>query len=193
MALAKSMIFSGYYEWLERLTLTERLFLTLVFSGLTGLFAQFRIALPFTPIPLTGQVFAVLLSGIILKGVYGGLAMLFYLLLGFAGLPWFSGFKPGLPIGPTTGYIIGFIPAALFVGLLGFQSSRFINQLLVMFVAVLIIYCTGTLHLALFMNLNLSQALFMGVLPFIPLDLVKVLIVASISRFLVIASGIGKR
>ncbi len=187
--MTMAITIANYYRWLERLSWLERVFLSLTMAGLTGISAQIRIPLPFTPVPVTVQVFIVLLSGIVLGGLYGGLAMLWYLLLGIAGLPWFSGFKPGLPIGPTTGYIVGFIPAALFVGIMGFKSQRILIQILIMLGAISIIYFTGTLHLALFMKLNLRQALLMGVLPFVPLDLVKALIVASVSRFLVIANG----
>jgi len=80
-----------------------RILLSLTFTGITGLCAQIRFYLPFTPVPVTGQVFAVLLSGAILGKEYGTLSQLLYVFAGIAGIPWFV---VG-PIGPTAGYLVG--------------------------------------------------------------------------------------
>ena len=75
----------------DELSLLYKLALAFSFACLTGLAAQVRIPLPFTPVPLTGQVLAVILSGIALGGYYGGLSQIFYVGFGVMGLPWFSG------------------------------------------------------------------------------------------------------
>ena len=76
--------------------------------------AQIRIPLPFTPVPITGQTFGVLLTGALLGSRYGTLVVIAYVVQGLTGLPVFAGLKGGIAVsfGPTGGYILGFIPAA---------------------------------------------------------------------------------
>ncbi|MGB3478190.1 MAG: biotin transporter BioY [bacterium] len=177
----------NYYEWLHDLAWAKRLFLALLVAVVTGIAAQIRIPLGFTPVPITGQVFIVLLCGVLLGNIYGGLSMILYMAIGFAGVPWFSGATSGLPIGPTTGYIIGFVPAAF---LIGFVTQRykqihsFLFLLGLMMVAILIIYICGAAHFALFMKTNLKTTLYMAVLPFLPIDLIKALFAACTARIL---------
>lgn len=181
----------SYYNWLYDLAWTKKLLLSLAMAGITGIAAQIRIPLPFTPVPVTGQIMAILLSGIILGKLYGGFSMLFYLLIGFVGIPWFSGLTCGLPIGPTTGYIIGFIPAALFIGWITERfkiTHRFLSLIGVMMIAVFIVYFFGALHLAIFMKTSLKQTMVMAVLPFIPVDIFKAFIAAGIARALLPSS-----
>lgn len=184
MTLAKAIPSENYFKWVEGLTISEKLTLSLFFAAITGLFAQIRIPLPWTPVPITGQVFMVLMAGILLRGIYGGVSMAFYLILGITGIPWFAGARPGLPLSPTTGYIIGFIPAALFVGLNGFRNKKFLWQIFVMSVAVSIIYFFGGLYLAIFLKIGLKETLLMGILPFIPIDFIKAMLAATISSLL---------
>lgn len=173
-----------YYRWLSQLAWVKRILLSLFVAGVCGIFAQIRIALPWTPVPITGQVLVVLLSGILLGNFYGGLSMACYFVLGLAGIPWFSGGKGGLPIGPTTGYLIGFVPAALFIGWAFNRHRRFFMQIGLMMIAVIIIYLFGAGHFALFMKTGLKQTIVSAVLPFIPADLIKAIIAASIGRSL---------
>ena len=89
-------------------------------SATVGLAAQIEVRLPFTPVPLTGQPFAVLLVGALLGARRGALAMLTYLAEGASGLPVFSGGAAGMAklLGPTGGYLLGFVPAAFVTGAL---------------------------------------------------------------------------
>jgi biotin transport system substrate-specific component len=89
-------------------------------SVFIALLAQVAIPLPFSPVPITGQTFAVLLVGVLLGSRRGGLGVLLYLLEGAAGLPFFAGGTAGLArlAGPTGGYLVGFVVAAIVVGLL---------------------------------------------------------------------------
>jgi biotin transport system substrate-specific component len=108
-----------------RPTLADRIFsrslvtdLILVGAGaaLTAVAAQ--IAIPLWPVPITGQTLAVLLVGVTLGAVRGGIALALYALLGIVGLPVFSDASSGWSViaGPTGGYIVGFIFAAIFTG-----------------------------------------------------------------------------
>ncbi len=170
----------------DELSLPYKLALASVFACLTGLSAQIRIPLPFTPVPITGQVLVVLLSGIALGSCYGGLSQIFYVLLGTVGLPWFSGGNGGLTAitGVTGGYIIGFIPAALMIGWLTDRytvARRFHFQLSLMAVGVIIIYICGAVQFAVVMNAGFLKAMKLAVLPFIPFDLMKAAVAAGIS------------
>jgi biotin transport system substrate-specific component len=174
------------FKWRDELCLLYKLGLALAFACLTGLAAQIRIPLPFTPVPITGQVLAVLLSGIVLGGCYGGLSQVFYAGLGTVGLPWFSGGNGGLAAitGITGGYIIGFVPAALAIGWLASRSAsvrRLHFQLLLMAAGVSIIYIFGAAQFAIVMNTGFLKTMKMAVLPFIPVDLMKAIVAAGIS------------
>jgi biotin transport system substrate-specific component len=176
-----------YYKWLVDVSLTTKLLLCLGMAALTGVAAQIRILLPFTPVPITGQVLAVLLAGILLGNLYGGLSMCLYLVMGCAGIPWFSGGVAGLPMGPTAGYILGFIPAALFIGwsTKRFQGKgKFLFLVGLMMIAIFIIYLCGAINFAFYMKTGFIQTISLAVLPFIPIDLIKAFVAAGIARTL---------
>ena len=161
----------------------------LILAGclLVALFAQIRIPLGFTPVPITGQTFAVLLVGALLGGWRGGLALAFYALAG-GFLPFFAGGTSAwFWLSPSGGYIVGFIPAAALVGWLcqrGWSRRPWILAALLLGNAVL--YLPGLLQLSLFLPADAADAwgcadLWQcGLLPFIPGDLVK-LIAASLA------------
>lgn len=151
------------------------------FIVLTAVGALIRIPLPFTPVPITLQTFFVLLSGALLGRRLGPLSQGGYVCLGVFGVPLFAGGSGYLHIlGPTGGYLIGFIVASWIVGRLldSGKGLSFIRVLLVMAFASLVIYLLGTLHLALVVNVGFRKAIFMGVLPFIPGDTLKLLAAA---------------
>lgn len=181
------------FHWRFSLRTEQKIALALGMAIITGLLAQVRIPLPWTPVPVTGQTFAVLLSGVLLGGWWGGLSMVFYAALGIAGVPWFTGWQGGLThlLGPTGGYIIGFILAAMVIGHL---TDRYVNArrlpvlLLIMLAGNLVlVYVPGLLQLGLWLNLvkgqsgGLSQLLAMGFLPFAVGDLIKVLLVSGLA------------
>ncbi|UCD70867.1 MAG: biotin transporter BioY [Syntrophobacterales bacterium] len=151
------------------------------FIVLTAVGAFIRIPLPFTPVPLTLQTLFVLLSGALLGRRFGPLSQGGYVFLGSFGVPLFAGGGGFLHIlGPTGGYLIGFIVASWIVGrLLDSGKGLFFTRiLLVMAFASLVIYLLGALHLALVVNVGFRKAIFMGVLPFIPGDTLKLLAAA---------------
>jgi biotin transport system substrate-specific component len=106
--------------WRDDDSILMKLVMALVGAALIGLAAQIKIPLPWTPVPITGQTFAVLLAGVLWGAQGGALTTTVYLLLGGIGIPWFAGAAGGAAYfaGPTAGYLIGFIPAAYCTGLL---------------------------------------------------------------------------
>ena len=104
----------------ERLARLFDLGMIVAGSAVVGLAAQLEIRLPFTPVPITGQPFAVLLVGALLGARRGALALVTYFAEGIAGLPVFAGGASGMAavLGPTGGYLIGFVPAAFVTGAL---------------------------------------------------------------------------
>lgn len=148
--------------------------------------SQVRIPLPFTPVPITGQTFGVLLLGALLGSRYGTAVVTAYVLQGLVGLPVFAGWRGGIGalFSPTGGYIVGFIFAAFIVGWL--LERGWSRRLDLTFAALLIgnatIYAFGLPWLALFVGWN--QVLQMGLLPFLPGDLIKLLIAAFIVKAL---------
>ncbi len=179
----------NFFKWRYECQAVYKLALALGFAALTGLLAQIKIYLPFTPVPITGQTFAVLLSGVLLGARYGAASQGIYSTLGIAGVPWFAGWRGGISIltGATAGYIAGFILAAGVVGWLTdryIKSRSFVGMLLLMLLGTLIIYISGAIHLALLLHLNLEQTLLLGIIPFLPGDLFKALLAASIASSL---------
>jgi biotin transport system substrate-specific component len=142
--------------------------------------AQVKIPLPFTPVPLTGQTFAVLLVAAALGSKRGIAAMLVYLAMGAAGLPFFAGGASGLTYlsGPTLGYLFGFVVAAFVTGLLAERGlERSIRTSILPFlVGTLLIYLYGAGWLA--VTLGIGKALTLGVLPFLVGDAIKLALAA---------------
>lgn len=154
------------------------------FIAFTALGAFVRIPLPFTPVPITLQTFFVLLAGALLGKRLGTLSQLGYVFLGGLGLPIFAGATGGLiPLfGPTGGYFLGFILAAYVVGrvLSIKEKANFGWVVLAMAIGSLIIYLLGAIHLALFAHLGVKKALLLGVVPFLPGDILKLFAAASL-------------
>lgn len=181
------------YRWRDGLSLIKKIALVAAMAAITGLAAQVRIPLPGTPVPVTGQTLAVLLAGILLGRWYGGLSLAIYAGLGTAGLAWFSGWSSGIShlAGPTGGYIIGFILAALFLGHVSakYPKSRSLPAMLglILFANFVLIYVPGLLQLHLWLNLVMGQTtgfyqvLSLGLFPFIIGDVIKVITAAGIA------------
>lgn len=152
--------------------------LILLGSWLVALFAQIEIPLPFSPVPITGQTFAVLLVGALLGSKRGAAAMFAYITQGAAGLPFFAGGASGFGIltGATAGYLAGFIVAAYVVGLLaerGMERS-FKTSIVPFLVGTVIIYAFGVTWLSIVLG-SFSKALELGLLPFVIGDIIKLL------------------
>jgi biotin transport system substrate-specific component len=153
----------------------EQALLVVAASVVTALAAQVAIPLPWTPVPLTGQTFAVLLCGAVLGARRAFLAQLLYLAEGAAGLPVFAGGTSGAQVflGPTAGYLVAFPLAAAITGAFADRGwdRRFLTMAAAMLLGSLAILGLGALGLARFVSGG--RVLEAGVLPFLIGDLVK--------------------
>lgn len=160
-----------------------------LFTALTIALSLVAIPLPFTPIPVTGQTIAVILSGALLGSKLGGLSQALYMLIGIVGIPVFSGSRggPSIILGPTGGFIWGFILTSYVVGKITEVGYIILQKhsTIVLITAFLlggigVLYTIGVAQLAIVLQLNIPEALAVGALPFIPGDLFKIGIATTI-------------
>jgi biotin transport system substrate-specific component len=159
-------------EWLRNL------FLIVLGSLLIATLAQVEIILPFTPVPITGQTFGVLLIGAALGSKRGTASIVLYITEGAMGLPFFAGGASGLGIlsGATAGYLAGFVGAAYTVGWLaecGLERSMR-TSVIPFLVGTVIIYVCGAAWLSIMLG-SFSKALTLGVVPFLFGDAIKLM------------------
>ncbi|WP_062397688.1 biotin transporter BioY [Methanogenium cariaci] len=134
------------------------------------------VSLPIPPIPVTLQTFFVLLAAVVMGGRYALLPVGVYLLLGILNMPVFHNGLAGIGgvlMGPTGGYLIGFIPAVLVAGLAYEQENRIIRAGGGIAAATLIIYLFGITWMSYSTGMALAQAVLLGVVPFVAGDVLK--------------------
>lgn len=145
------------------------------------------ISLPIGPISITGATFAIYLTVYLLGGLWGTVSVLVYLLVGFAGLPVFSNYMGGAArlLGPTGGYLVGYLPMALLSGFLVQWAFRRFGerdgkgwitvavQFLGLALGTAVLYAFGTAWYCFQAGVDLQKALAACVFPFIPFDLLK--------------------
>ena len=181
------------FERIQDASTATKLLMSLMMACFTGLMAQIIIPLPWTPVPITAQTFAVLCSGLFLGKKYGCLSQIFYVVLGIAFVPWFGGMTGGLEVflGSTGGFFIGFIIASYFIGYITERYAKarnFTRMAIVIGIAnFALIYIPGLAGLALWMSyqgmaFSVFDLLMMGLVPFIVGDIVKILGAASVSK-----------
>lgn len=138
-------------------------------------------SVPIGPVPVSLTNLAIYLLLYVLGAKRGTIAYLLYMLLGLMGLPVFSGFSggPGKLLGPTGGYILGFLPMTFLIGLVieRFREKRLVCVLF-MELFTWIPYLFGTAWLSRQAGMSFSAALAVGVLPFLAVDLIKMGIAA---------------
>jgi biotin transport system substrate-specific component len=153
-----------------------------MFGSLTAIGAYIMIPLP--PVPITFQTLFLNLAGALLGGYLGALSQVVYILLGVIGLPVFAGGKAGLGVllGPTGGYLFGFVLAAFVVGKLIAvkKDPGLIWTILSMLAGMVVIYFLGILQLTLVARLSVEKAIVVGALPFLPGDMVKIVLASLI-------------
>jgi biotin transport system substrate-specific component len=154
----------------------------IVCSLLVTLSAQIAFYLPFSPVPITAQTFAVLLAGALLGSKRGSLSLLAYLAQGAVGLPVFAGGVGGMAVllGPRGGYLVGFVLAAYVIGLLVERGwdRRVATTALAMLAGNAVIYLFGLAWLAYFVGP--AQAAPLGLYPFIIGDILKLGLAAAL-------------
>jgi biotin transport system substrate-specific component len=154
------------------------------FALLTWIGAYIYIPLGFTPVPITLQTFFVFLSGAILGKKLGPLSQASYLIMGTVGLPIFTagGFGVLYLLGPTGGYILGFIAASYIIGLM-LKGKSSVSAIITAFAfGAFTIYACGTGWLVFGLGIGIKQALFLGVLPFMSGCLLKIIIATIITK-----------
>lgn len=186
-----------FFKWRFEASFGNKVMLALGFACLTGILAQVRFYLPYTPVPVTGQVFAVLLSGVILGKWYGGLSQFLYAGLGAIGLPWFNGGKAGLEVlsGVTGGYIFGFIAASLIIGWSAdsyIRSRGFVPMLILMVFGIGVIYLFGVVQLSFVLGTGMQKSIELGAMPFIGVDIYKALIASALASAVTPGKGFGE-
>ena len=183
MAVAQPAVLADV--WTDRAegarALARQVVLILGGAAFVGLAAQVAIPLPFTPVPLTLQTFAVLLAGAALGSLRGILAMSLYAVAGVVGVPWFAEGSSGFALA-SFGYILGFIVAAGIVGRIaehGATHSAWRTAGL-MIIGNLAIYSVGVTWLKYAIDSTWVTALQLGVVPFLIGDAVKIALAAGL-------------
>lgn len=160
---------------------TRAVSLVFAFSLLTALAAQ--IVIPIGPVPITGQTFAVLLTGALLGSRLGAMAMVVYLIEGASGLPFFYGGHGGLThlLGPTGGYLVAFPAGAFVAGAFAENGwdKRFSTAVVAMAVGSIVILLSGLAWFAAVTHTPLITAFKVSVAPHIAGDVIKILLAAA--------------
>lgn len=184
----------------KTLSNTRRLTLCAVMAAVMCVIAP--ISIPIGPISITGGTLAIYLTSYLLGGVWGTVSTAVYLLVGFLGLPVFSNYMGGAGrlLGPTGGYLVGYLPMTLLAGLMVEGTLRRLGgeerreralsaaiQILGMILATAVLYAFGTAWYCVQAGVGLQAALGACVFPFIPFDLIKMAIA------LVVAAPVRRR
>ena len=159
-----------------RNTKTYTLVVTALMAAVTCILAP--LSIPIGPVPISLTNFAIYLSLYVLDWKKGTISYLIYLLIGLVGVPVFSGFTGGVAklAGPTGGYIIGFIPMAIIAGIAIDKFHQRWIHLIGMIIGTVVCYAFGTLWFCLQSGTPVMSALSICVFPFIPGDLIKIVI-----------------
>lgn len=164
---------------------TKNLILCALFAAITAVLSQIAIPLPFTPVPINLATFSVFLAGGLLGAGRGAVSQAVYVLVGAIGVPVFAQFTGGLGIlvGPTGGYLAGYISAAWLVGFLLPRLPRTIwGHMFAMVLGMLSCYALGTAWFMYLQNVALIPALSMCVIPFFIGDALKIAVAAFLVR-----------
>lgn len=167
-----------------------------MFAALTAIGAFIKIPLPFSPVPITLQVLFVLLAGLLLGSRWAVTSMMVYVLLGIIGLPVFSGGTAGIGVllGPTGGYLVGFVVGAYVIGIIAEhgvcdendaanrnKSSNnnhnhigTIRSIVASLSGLAVIFLFGVIWLSIAADLSITKAMAVGLVPFIPGGIIKV-------------------
>jgi len=154
-----------------------------LFASLTAAGGLLTIPLPFNLVPITLQTFFTYLSGIVLGPWLGPMSQLIYILLGCLNVPVFAGGTAGVGVllGPTGGYLWGFIAASIVIGIMAKGKRKAWQLALALATGTLVIYLCGLIQLMLVARLSLAQALWTGMIVFLPGDLLKIVLASQVA------------
>ena len=156
--------------------------ITMVVAGAALTAGAAQLVIPMWPVPITGQTFAVLLVGTTLGALRGALSMVLYIALGALGLPIFTQGSAGWQViaGPTGGYLVGFVLAAILTGWLAQRSwdRKVVGAGVAFLAGTVVIYAVGLPWLSVALGQlgypnNLGATLQAGLVPFVPGDILK--------------------
>lgn len=162
----------------------RRFALPLVFAALVAVGSYIRVPIPGNPVPFTLQVVFVLLAGAFLTPRAAAASMGLFLSTGLLGVPVFSGggAGPAYLLGPTGGYLVGFVAgASLCAWLIRGRADSIAGITLAMSVALLTIYVFGAAHLTVYLGGDLAAGIRLGILPFLPVGLAKLAIAVAVA------------
>lgn len=155
-----------------------------LFAALTAVGAF--ISIPIYPVPLSLQTLFTLLAAMTLGSVMGASSQIIYVMLGVIGLPVFSGFKAGIGIlfGPTGGFLFGFIISAYVIGkIIELKKEKNIfYYFLAGIIGTIILYIIGITQLSLVTGIGIKKAIAVGMLPFLPGDILKIIAASFVAR-----------
>jgi biotin transport system substrate-specific component len=172
-------VYAAGFRLRQGQVVAQNVALVTLFTALTAIGAQVAVRLPFSPVPMTLQVFVVILSGLALGSRRGLMSQLAYLAAGAAGLPVFSQGSGSVLVflGPTAGYLWAFPAAAWTAGWLRERLARWqdAGALLAGLAAVVVIHAGGYAWLLVWPGLDATpiQAWILGVAPFVAIDVAK--------------------
>ncbi len=143
------------------------------------------VIIPIGPVPIALQSLFILLAGLLLGPTWGLACIGLYTTFGILGLPVFSGGGAGIGhiLGPTGGYIIGFIPAVFILGIVSGRKRMLLRDIAAVIAGSLIIYAAGIPWLKYVLNLTWDKAVAAGMLPFLPGDAAKAGIAVLVARY----------
>ena len=156
-----------------------------LFAALTAVGAF--LAIPIGPVPIVLQNMFVYLAGLLLGGRWGLASVGVYLLAGACGLPVFAGGLGGISrlIGPTGGYLIGYLPAVFLIGKISQKAKpRAVSDVLAMICGTLVLYACGVSWLKIVTGMSPAKALALGMAPFLIGDALKIAAAAVIAKAL---------
>lgn len=161
---------------------TRKIVLISLCSALMFVFSQMSIPLPFTAVPLTMQVFGVILISSLMPSSISPVAILIYLLLGAIGIPVFAGFSGGFTalIGPNGGYLIGFLLMSIVTSITAASKNKIV-VFTGAYVGLAIDYIFGVLQLKIVTGMTLGAALAAGLYPFILKDIMMTAVAVIIA------------
>jgi len=184
----------SYYEWRNQATWLQMLVIAGGLACLMGLLSQVKVFLPWTPVPIVASQIGIILAAVLLGNRWAGMSMMIYVLAGIAGIPWFAGASGGLAAltSPTSGYLLGYIISAMFMGHL-FDNQIKARKALpltgaILFAQLVLVYVPGLIYLYLWLdvaggqNVTLINLLYMGFIPFVVGDVIKSLIGAVAAK-----------